>query len=84
VPAAKERAEGLTGGEIAPVRRPGRSGRLRRSRRGTGRRRRWSESAGPRVQAGEFVGDGCSSLLTARYFDEDILHYYPLAKTQLA
>jgi hypothetical protein len=31
----EERAEGLTGGEIAPVRRPGRSERLRRSCRGT-------------------------------------------------
>jgi hypothetical protein len=34
------------------VRHPGRSGKLRRSRRGTGRRQRWSESAGPRAQAG--------------------------------
>jgi hypothetical protein len=66
VPAAEERAEGLTAGEIAPVRRLVRPGRLRRSRRGTGRRRRWSESAGPRAQAGEFVGDECSGLLTVR------------------
>jgi hypothetical protein len=52
VPAAEKGAEGLTGGEMAPMRGLGRSGRLRWSRRGTGRRRRWSESAGPRAQAG--------------------------------
>jgi hypothetical protein len=45
--------EGLTGSEIALVRR---SGRSQWSRRGTGRRGRWSESAGPCAQAGEFVG----------------------------
>jgi hypothetical protein len=69
VPAAEERAEGLTGGEIALVRRPGRLGRLRRSRQGTGRCRRWSGSADPRAQAGEFVGGECSGLLTVRYFN---------------
>jgi hypothetical protein len=35
-----------------------------RSRRGTARRRRWPESAGPRAQAGELVGGGCSDLST--------------------
>jgi hypothetical protein len=66
VPAVEERAEGLTGGEIALVRRPGRVGRLLRSRRGTGRRQRWSESASSRAQAGEFVGGEKSGLLKAR------------------
>jgi hypothetical protein len=66
VPTVEERAEGLSGGEIALVRCPGRSGRLRWSRRGMGQRRRWSEMAGPRAQAGEFVGGECSGLLTAR------------------
>jgi hypothetical protein len=41
VPAAEKRAAGLTDGDLAPVRCPGRSGRLRWSRRGAGRRRRW-------------------------------------------
>jgi hypothetical protein len=65
-PTVEERAEGLTGGEIAPVKCPGRLGRLRRSRRGTVRCRRWSESAGPHAQAGKFVGGEYSGLLTAR------------------
>jgi hypothetical protein len=56
---------GLTGGDLAPVRCPGRSRRLRRSRRGVGRRQRSPESAGPRAHAGEFVGGECSGLLTA-------------------
>jgi hypothetical protein len=62
---AEKRATGLTSGDLAPLRCLGRSGRLQRSRRGTGRHRRWSESAGPRLQAGEFVGGECSGLLTA-------------------
>jgi hypothetical protein len=66
VSAVEERAERLTGGEIAPVRCPGRSGKLRRSHRGTGRRQRWSKSGGPRAQAGEFIGGEYSGLLTAR------------------
>jgi hypothetical protein len=53
---------GLTGGDLAPVRCPGRSGRLQRSRRGTGRRWRWQELVGPRAQAGEFVGGECAKL----------------------
>jgi hypothetical protein len=52
VPTAEKRAAGLTGGEIAPVRCPGKSGRLRRSLRGTGRRRRWPELVGSCAQAG--------------------------------
>jgi hypothetical protein len=56
---------GPTGGDLSLVRCPGRSGRLRRSRRGAGQRRRWPESAGPCAQAGEFVGGECSGLLTA-------------------
>jgi hypothetical protein len=66
VPAAEEKTEGLTGGEIAPVRRPGRSGRLQQLRRGTGQRQRWLKSAGPGAQAGEFIGGEYSGLLTAR------------------
>jgi hypothetical protein len=65
VPAAEKRAAGLTGGDLAPVRCPRRSGRLQWSRRGAGQRRRWPESADPRAQAGEFIGGECSSLLTA-------------------
>jgi hypothetical protein len=51
---------------MALMRRPGRSGRLRRSRRGTGWCQRWLESAGPRAQAGEFVDGEYFGLLTAR------------------
>jgi hypothetical protein len=40
-------------------------GRSLRSRRGMTRRRWWPESAGPRAQAGELVGGGCSGLSTA-------------------
>jgi hypothetical protein len=36
-----------------------------RSQRGAARRRWWSESTGPRAQAGELVGGVCSSLSTA-------------------
>jgi hypothetical protein len=43
---------GLTSGELAPVSCPGRSGRLRRSRRGMGRRRRWPELVCPRAHGG--------------------------------
>jgi hypothetical protein len=53
---AEKRAARLTGGDLAPVRCPGRSGRLRRSRRCVGWRRRWPESVGPRAKAGELVG----------------------------
>jgi hypothetical protein len=56
---------GLTGGDLAPVRCPGMSRRLRWSRRGAGRRQRWPESAGPCAQAREFIDDECSGLLTA-------------------
>jgi hypothetical protein len=65
VPMAEKRMVGLTGGDLASVRCPVRSGRLRRSRRGTGRRQRWRELVGPRAQAGEFIGGECSGLLTA-------------------
>jgi hypothetical protein len=41
------------------------SGRFLRSQRGTARRRWWPESAGPRAQAGELVGNECSGLTTA-------------------
>jgi hypothetical protein len=41
------------------------SGRFLRSQRGTARWRWWPESAGPRAQAGELVGDECSGLTTA-------------------
>jgi hypothetical protein len=58
----------LTGGDLASVRCPGRSGRLRRSRRCAGRRRRWSESVGPRAQAGELIGGECPGLTTAEWF----------------
>jgi hypothetical protein len=49
-------AKGLTGGEIAPVRRTGRSGKSRWSRRCADCRRRWTELAGPCEQAGKIVG----------------------------
>jgi hypothetical protein len=61
----EKRAAGLTGGEIALVKCPGRSGRLRQSRRGTGQRRRWPELVGPRAQAGKFIGGKDSGLTTA-------------------
>jgi hypothetical protein len=35
-----------------------------------GRRRRWSESVGPRAQAGELVGGECPGLTTAEYVAE--------------
>jgi hypothetical protein len=60
---------GLTSGEIALMKCPGRSGRLRRSRRGTGRRQRWSELVDPRAQAGEFIGGERSGVLTAGWFN---------------
>jgi hypothetical protein len=44
--------EGLTGGEIAPVRCPGRSGKSQWSHRGADHCQRWPELAGPRAQAG--------------------------------
>jgi hypothetical protein len=66
VSTAEERAKGLTGGEIAPVRCPGRLGKSRWSRRGADHRQRWPELAGPRALAGEFVSGEDSGLLTAR------------------
>jgi hypothetical protein len=64
--AAENRAEGLTGGEVAPVRGRVRSGSLWRSRRGTDRRLRWSKEVGPRTQAGELVSGEESGLTRAR------------------
>jgi hypothetical protein len=58
------RAAWLTGGERGPARGGVGSGRFLRSQRGTTRRRWWSESAGPRAQAGELVGGECSGLTT--------------------
>jgi hypothetical protein len=69
VPSAEKRVVGLTDGEIAPVRCPGMSGRLRRSCRGTGRCRRSQELVSPRAQAGEFVGGEWAGLLTAGWFN---------------
>jgi hypothetical protein len=54
----------LTGGEGGPVKGGVSSGRFLRSQRGTARRRWWPESAGPRAQAGELVGNECSGLTT--------------------
>jgi hypothetical protein len=65
VPVVEKRAARLTGGDLALVRCPARSGRLRRSRRGVGQRQRWLESAGPHAQAGKFFGGECFGLLTA-------------------
>jgi hypothetical protein len=55
-PRRKNRAEGLTGGGVAPVRGRVRSRSLWWSCRGADRRRWWSEEVGPRAQAGELVG----------------------------
>lgn len=63
--AAENRAEGLTGGEVASLGGRVRSGSLWRSRRGTDRRLWWSEEVGPRVQAGELVGGKESGLTRA-------------------
>jgi hypothetical protein len=60
VPAGKKRAVRLTGGERSPARGGVGSGRSWRSQRCTARRRWWPESAGPRAQAGDLVGGGCS------------------------
>jgi hypothetical protein len=65
VTAEGNRAARLTGGERGPARGGVGSGRFLRSQRGTARRRWWSESAGPRAQAGELVGSECSGLTTA-------------------
>jgi hypothetical protein len=66
VPAAEERAEGLTGGETAPVRWPRVQWRSWGSRRCAGRRRGWSELAGPCAQAGELIGCEESGLSRAQ------------------
>ena len=66
LPRWKKRAEGLTGGEVAPVRGRARSGGLWRSRRGADRRRWWSEEVGPRSEAGELSGGEESGLTRAR------------------
>ena len=58
--------EGLTSDGVAPVRGRVRSGSLWRSRRGTDRRRWWSEEVGPRAQAVELVGGEESGLTRAR------------------
>jgi hypothetical protein len=65
VPTGKKRAAWLTGGERGPAR--GRVGFWRswRSQRCMARRRWWPESAGPRAQAGDLIGGGCSGLTTA-------------------
>jgi hypothetical protein len=65
VPAKGKSAARLTGGEGGRAKGGVGFGRSLRSQRGTTRRRWWSESAGPRAQAGELVGGGCSSLSTA-------------------
>jgi hypothetical protein len=62
----KNRAEGLIGGEVAPVKGRVRSGSLWRSCRGADHRRWWSEEVGPREQAGELVGGEESGLTRAR------------------
>jgi hypothetical protein len=60
---------GLTGGDLASVKGPQRSGRSRRSRRWSARRWRWSESVEPSAQTGELVGGECSGLTTTVGFD---------------
>jgi hypothetical protein len=69
VPVDVNRAAWLTGGEGGPAKGGVGSGKYLRSRRGTTRRRWWPESAGPRAQAGELSGGGCSGLLTAVHFN---------------
>jgi hypothetical protein len=63
------RAARLIGGEEGPAKGGVGSGKSLRSRRGTVRRWWWPESAGPRAQAGELVGSGCSGLSTAILFN---------------
>jgi hypothetical protein len=65
-PRRKKGAEGLTDGEVAPVRGRVRSGSLWRSRRGADRRRWWSQEVGTHAQAGELVGGEESGLTKAR------------------
>jgi hypothetical protein len=65
VPVERKRAARLTGGERGLVRGGVGFGRSWRSQRGTARQRWWPESTGPRVQAGDLVGGGCSGLTTA-------------------
>jgi hypothetical protein len=60
-----KKAVWLTGGERGQARGGVGSGRFWRSQRGMARQRWWSESAGPRAQAGELVGCECSGLTTA-------------------
>jgi hypothetical protein len=62
----EERAEGLTGDEIAPVKWSRTKGKSRGSQRCAGRRRRWPESVGSRAQEGMLVGGEESGLVTAR------------------
>jgi hypothetical protein len=69
VPAEVKRAAWLTGGEGGPAKGGVGSGKSLRSRRGTARRLWWPKSAGPRAQAGELVGRGCSGLSTAIQFN---------------
>jgi hypothetical protein len=64
VPAKGKRAARLTGSEGGPAKGGVGFGRSLRSRRGTARRRWWPKLAGPRAQAGELVGGGCSVLST--------------------
>jgi hypothetical protein len=65
VTAEGKRVAWLTGGEGDPARGGVGSRRFWRSQRDTARWRGWSESAGPRAQAGEVVGGECSGLTTA-------------------
>jgi hypothetical protein len=65
VTAEGKRVVRLTGGERGPTRGGVGSGRSWRSQRGTARRQWWSESTGPRAQAGELVGGECSGLTMA-------------------
>jgi hypothetical protein len=69
VPTEVNRVARLTGGEGGPAKGGVGSRKSLQSRRGTARRRWWPESAGPRAQAGELVGGGCSGLSTAIQFN---------------
>jgi hypothetical protein len=69
VTAAEKRAAGLTGGGLAPVKCPRRSGRFRRTRRWADGGRWWSESSYPRAWVDELVGGKGLGLYTTVEFN---------------
>jgi hypothetical protein len=69
VTAVKERAAGLTSGDLATVKCPRRSRRSWRTRRWADGGRRWSESLWPRARAEELIGGEESGLNTTVKFN---------------